>query len=71
MIILQGLIFFVELKAHGQEMRKLQTWRRMQLEREGFKVILIDSIEKVDELIDKIVGGKHEQLHNYIQFSKF
>lgn len=69
-IMLQEYIFFVEVKAPGEDMRKLQKWRKMQLEREGFAVLLIDTKSKVDELIENIVGGRHEQLRSYVQFSR-
>lgn len=70
-ILIKDLIFFVELKKTGEHLRALQLWRKIQLQDQGFTVLVIDSINKVDELIENIVGGKHEQLRNYIQFCKF
>ena len=46
-----GRIFFVELKAPGKKPRKLQKAVGRMLERLGFKVYVIDSKEKVLELV--------------------
>jgi hypothetical protein len=50
----EGKVIFIELKAPGEKMRKLQVLRRKQFEKLGFKVLCIDSIEKVDNLIKEI-----------------
>jgi hypothetical protein len=49
-----GRIVFVELKAPGEKMRKIQELRKRQLEKLGFKVLCIDSIEGVQELVREV-----------------
>lgn len=46
-----GRIYFVETKAPGKKLRKLQEWVRGLIKGLGFKVFRIDTIEKVDEFI--------------------
>ena len=50
----EGRAFFAETKAPGQKLRPLQERRKKQLESLGFKVYVIDSIEKTGEMIDEI-----------------
>lgn len=50
-----GKVVFVELKAPGKKMRPLQIKRKNQLETLGFKVYCIDSFEKVQEFIEKVM----------------
>ncbi|KGM99562.1 VRR-NUC domain-containing protein [Clostridium botulinum] len=50
-----GKVVFVELKAPGKKMRPLQIKRKNQLETLGFKVYCIDSFEKVQEFIKKVM----------------
>lgn len=49
-----GKIGFIELKAPGKQMRKLQEKRKRQLEELGFWVFCIDSKEKVEVVLDAI-----------------
>lgn len=49
-----GKIIFVELKAPGKKLRPIQELRKKELERLGFKVKVIDSIDKVLEFIKEI-----------------
>ena len=49
-----GRIFFVELKAPGKKPRKLQLVRHQMLRDFGFKVYVVDSIEKIGEVISEI-----------------
>lgn len=49
-----GKLAFVELKAPGKEMRPLQILRKRQLESLGFLVYCIDSKEKIGGVIDEI-----------------
>lgn len=42
-----GVCVFVELKAKGKRMRKLQELQALRLKKLGFEVLLIDSIYKV------------------------
>lgn len=50
----EGRIYFVELKAPGEEMRPLQIKRKRQLEGLGFLVYCIDSMEKVRWFLDEV-----------------
>ncbi|NFG22674.1 VRR-NUC domain-containing protein [Clostridium botulinum] len=49
-----GKIIFVELKAPGKKARKLQEYRAKQLRELGFQVECLDSIEKIDKLIQNV-----------------
>lgn len=42
----RGLICFVELKAKKKKLRKLQEYVRNKLEQLGYKVYVVDSVEK-------------------------
>lgn len=50
-LLSQGRIVFVELKAPGEKLRALQEYRAKELKVLGFRVEMIDSIEKVDEFV--------------------
>ena len=49
-----GKIAFIELKAPGTKMRPLQVRRKRQLERLGFLVYCIDSIDQIGGVLDAI-----------------
>ena len=49
-----GKMGFVELKAPGQKLRPLQRRRREQLERLGFRVFAVDSVEQIGGVLDAI-----------------
>lgn len=49
-----GRIAFVELKALGKEMRPLQVHRKRQLEALGFRVYCIDMKEQIAEVLHEI-----------------
>lgn len=49
-----GKIGFIELKAPGKKMRLLQEKRKSQLERLGFLVFCLDSKEEVEVMLDAI-----------------
>ena len=51
-----GEIFFVELKAPGKKLRKIQEYRAKELRALGFDVRTIDSKEKVDKFIEEVIG---------------
>lgn len=55
MLLPKGRIYFVELKAPGKALRPLQIKRKEQLENLGFKVYLIDSYKKIDEIIQEVM----------------
>lgn len=50
----QGRIAFVELKAPGKKRRKLQEYRAMELEKLGFRVECIDSIDGVQSFVKQL-----------------
>lgn len=49
-----GRIAFVELKAPGKEMRPLQVHRKRQLKALGFRVYCIDRKEQIAEVLHEI-----------------
>ena len=51
-----GVIFFAELKSLGKKMRPLQIRQKEKIERLGFKVFCIDSVEGIDEALEKEGG---------------
>lgn len=50
------VIALVELKAPGERLRPLQLKRKEQLEKLGFKVYVIDSIQTVDVFMGEVMG---------------
>ncbi len=53
-LIPNGKVVFVELKAPGKTIRPLQLKRKSQLEHLGFKVYLIDSLQGVDSFVKEV-----------------
>jgi len=53
-LIPNGEVIFVELKAPGKTMRPIQLKRKEQLENLGFKVYLIDSLGGVDGFVREV-----------------
>lgn len=49
-----GKMGFVELKAPGKEMRELQKKRKKQLEELGFKVFTVDGTERIEGVLNEI-----------------
>jgi len=49
-----GLIRFVELKAPGKQLKPMQAYRKRELEKLGFVVSVVDSMQKVDDFINDI-----------------
>jgi hypothetical protein len=49
-----GKIIFVELKAPGEKLRKLQEFRAKELRNLGFDVRTIDTVEKVDLFVREV-----------------
>ena len=49
-----GKIGFVELKAPGEKMRPLQIKRKEQLEKLGFMVFMVDAKERIDSVLNEI-----------------
>jgi hypothetical protein len=53
-LVPMGRIYFVEVKAPGKKLRKLQEWVCGMISDLGFVVLRIDTIEKVEEFIRKV-----------------
>ena len=49
-----GNIVFIELKAPGKKLEVIQDFRAKQFRKLGFRVEMIDSIEKIMELIKEV-----------------
>ena len=58
-----GLIFFVELKAPGKKTRKIQDRQIDRIEKLGFSVWTIDSKDQVDHFIDIVKGLYKNGIH--------
>lgn len=50
----KGKIAFVEVKKPGEELRPIQAKRKKQIEALGFKVYVLDGLEKIGGIIDDI-----------------
>ena len=53
-VIGNGHTVFVELKAPGEQPRKLQVYRMKEIERRGGHTRVIDTIQKVDDFISEL-----------------
>ena len=51
-----GHMGFVELKAPGKKLRPLQMRRMAQLSRLGFPVYVVDDVEQISEVLQRIGG---------------
>lgn len=60
-ILFCGKIFFVEMKAPNKDLRKLQQWRKRQIEKQGFTVLRIRTEMEVDDFIQKLAGKVGDQ----------
>ena len=49
-----GTLIFVELKAPGKKLRKIQEYRAKELRKLGFQVECLDTVEKVDLLLNNV-----------------
>ena len=49
-----GKMAFVEVKRPGEHLRPIQERRKAQLEELGFKVFVLDDIEKIGEILNGI-----------------
>jgi len=49
-----GKVIFIELKAPGKKLRKIQEHRAKELRELGFQVECLDTVEKVDLFIEKL-----------------
>lgn len=55
-VMFQGKLFFVEMKAPDKDLRKLQQWRKRQIEEQGFAVLRLRTETEVDDFIQKLAG---------------
>ncbi|MDT8900056.1 VRR-NUC domain-containing protein [Anaeroselena agilis] len=55
-VLLNGRVIFVELKAPGEKPRPLQLKRHAQLRALGFEVVILDSIPAVDHFIGELIA---------------
>ena len=53
-LLTDGKLAFIELKAPGKKLRPLQEKRKRQLEALGFLVFCIDGIEQIGGILDEI-----------------
>lgn len=56
-VINQGVIVFVEVKAPNEKPRALQHYRIKELKRHGAKAIVVDSFESVDSFVEQLKEG--------------
>ena len=54
LLFMEGKVAFVEVKAPGEKPRPLQEHRIVQLRDLGFKVYVLDNVEKIGEIIREI-----------------
>lgn len=53
-LLTDGKLAFIEIKAPGKKLRPLQEKRKRQLEALGFSVFCIDGIEQIGGILDEI-----------------
>ena len=53
-VLFDGKIGFVELKAKGKKPRAMQRYRHKQLKERGFKVYVIDDVKSIKGVLDEI-----------------
>ena len=61
-----GRVYFVELKSAGQKLRPLQDKIHKRLELMCFEVLVIDSIEKVDAFIYKVLENSIKDAETFL-----
>ena len=54
LLFMGGKVAFVEVKAPGEKPRPLQVHRMEKLQEMGFKVFVVDSVEKIGEIINEL-----------------
>lgn len=60
----RGKVAFVEVKKPGEKLRAIQTKRKSELEALGFRVYVLDTIERINEIVEEIVGGTDDEIHS-------
>lgn len=63
-LIAFGHIGFVEVKAPNKAPRPIQLKRHEELRNLGFKVYVLDSKDRIEEILNEIEGGKSDELHS-------
>lgn len=63
-VIGHGRVFFVELKAPGESLRKLQEYVVKEFRKFGADVYVVDTKEKVDEVLSLYCSNNDEILKN-------
>ncbi len=58
LLLMGGKAAFVEVKAPGEKPRPLQVHRFAQLRKLGFRVYVLDDVEQIPKLIEKITADK-------------
>ncbi len=53
-LLRDGKMGFVELKAPGKKMRPLQVRRKSQLETLGYKVFCVDGVQQIENVLNEI-----------------
>jgi hypothetical protein len=57
-LVPMGRIYFVETKAPGKKLRKLQEWVRGLIQELGFVVLRVDTVEKVDVFVRQVLSNE-------------
>jgi hypothetical protein len=57
-LVPMGRIYFVETKAPGKKLRKLQEWVRGLIQGLGFVVLRVDTVEKVDVFVRQVLSNE-------------
>lgn len=52
-----GRTLYVELKAPGRKLRPLQVYRKRQLEQAGCTVYVVDSVERMVQVVKEVFGA--------------
>lgn len=58
LIAYDGRIVFVEMKAPGKRLRPLQLFRQAELLDRGIESCVVDSVEGIDRLIERLKKGE-------------
>ncbi|MEN7553157.1 VRR-NUC domain-containing protein [Clostridioides difficile] len=59
----EGHVIFVELKAPGKKLRKLQQYKMLELRELGFKVKCVSTLKEIDDFIKEVKGWNLNHIH--------
>lgn len=59
----EGHVIFVELKAPGKKPRKLQQYKMRELRELGFKVKCVSTLKEIDDFIKEVKGWNLNHIH--------